>query len=218
MEPKLRVLLADDHNLIRAGLRAVIDSQPDMKVVAEATDGEEAYRLAVDLAPDVVVMDISLPVMDGVQATESLRRERPEVKVLALTVHEDRGYLRRMIKAGAMGYLLKRATADDLIRAIRTLAQGGTHFDPNLTGDLLGVLTECSHRPNSSKQAMSDREWGVLRLVARGFTNREIAAQLFLAAKSVETYRGRAMRKLGLDSRAAVVAYAIQAGWLSVRP
>lgn len=214
MEPKLRVVLADDHNVIRAGLRALIDSQPDMEVVAEAPDGEAACRLAADLSPDVFVMDVSMPIMGGAQATERICRERPAVKVLALTVHEDRGYLQQMMQAGASGYLLKRAAADDLIHAIRAVARGGTYLDPNLTGVLLGGLMERA-RPSSSTQALSDREEEVLRLIARGFTNREVASQFDVSSKTVETHKARAMEKLGLDSRAGIVAYAIRAGWLS---
>ncbi|MHC5541901.1 response regulator, partial [Singulisphaera rosea] len=212
---KLRIVLADDHNVIREGLRALIDSQPDMEVVGEAPEGETACRRSAELVPDVVVMDISMPLLGGAQATERIRRESPGVKVLALTVHEDRGYLQQMIQAGASGYLLKRAAADDLIQAIRTVARGGTYLDPNLTGELLGDLVQRSPRPNSPTQALSDREEEVLRLIARGFTNREVASQLEVSSKTIETHKARAMEKLDLESRAAIVAYAIRAGWLS---
>src|SRR3954452_4245848 len=125
MATKLRILLADDHNMVRAGLRALIDAQPDMEVVGEAADGEAACRQAMDLGPDVVVMDISMPALGGAPATDRIKRERPEGRVLALTVHEDSSYLQQLLQAGASGYLLKRAAADDLIHAIRTVARGG---------------------------------------------------------------------------------------------
>ena len=216
MATRLRVLLADDHNVVRAGLRALIDAQPDMEVVGEAADGEAACRQAVEVGPDVVVMDVSMPSLGGAPATERIRRDRPEVRVLALTVHEDRSYLQQLLQAGASGYLLKRAAADDLIHAIRTVARGGTYLDPGLTGKVLGGLVGRSAQPGAPPgDALSDREEEVLRLIARGHTNREIAARLDVSVKTVETHKARAMEKLGLDSRAAIVAYAIRWGWLS---
>jgi DNA-binding NarL/FixJ family response regulator len=216
MATKLRVLLADDHNVVRAGLRALIDAQPDMEVVGEAADGEAACRQATELGPDVVVMDVSMPALGGAPATERIRRDRPEVRVLALTVHEDRSYLQQLLQAGASGYLLKRAAADDLIHAIRTVARGGSYLDPGLTGKVLGGLAGRKPRADSPPgDALSDREEEVLRLIARGHTNREIAARLDVSVKTVETHKARAMEKLGLDSRAAIVAYAIRWGWLS---
>jgi len=216
MATRLRVLLADDHNVVRAGLRALIDAQPDMEVVGEAADGEAACRQAVEVGPDVVVMDVSMPSLGGAPATERIRRDRPEVRVLALTVHEDRSYLQQLLQAGASGYLLKRAAADDLIHAIRTVARGGTYLDPGLTGKVLGGLLGRSAPPGAPPgDALSDREEEVLRLIARGHTNREIAARLDVSVKTVETHKARAMEKLGLDSRAAIVAYAIRWGWLS---
>ena len=216
MATKLRVLLADDHNIVRAGLRALIDAQADMEVVAEVADGEAAARLAAELGPDVAVMDVSMPLLGGAPATERITRERPEVKVLALTVHEDRGYLQQLLQAGASGYLLKRAAADDLIHAIRTVARGGTYLDPSLTSKVLGGLRTPSVQAGVPVGApLSDREEEVLRWIARGFTNREIAAQLDVSVKTVETHKARAMEKLGVHSRAGIVAYAIRSGWMS---
>jgi DNA-binding NarL/FixJ family response regulator len=211
MATKLRVLLAEDHNVVRAGLRSLIDAQVDMEVIAEAADGEAACRLASELGPDVAVLDVSMPRLGGAAAAERIKHDRPEVKVVALTVHEDRGYLQQLLHAGAAGYVLKRAAADDLIHAIRTVARGGTFLDPSLAGKVLSGL---SRRP-AQGGALSDREEEVLRLIARGFTNREIAAQLDLSIKTVETHKARAMDKLGLESRAGIVAHAIQAGWMS---
>ena len=211
MAIKLRVLLADDHNVVRAGLRALTDAQPDMEVVGEAADGEAACRLAAELGPDVAVLDVSMPLLGGASATERIVRGRPETRVVALTVHEDRGYLQQLLQAGASGYVLKRAAADDLIHAIRTVARGGTFLDPSLAGKVLGGL---AGRPAQGGE-LSDREEEVLRLIARGHTNREIAARLDVSVKTVETHKSRAMEKLGLDSRAAIVAYAIRRGWLS---
>ena len=213
---KLRVLLADDHNVVRAGLRALIDAQDDMEVVGEAADGEAACRLAAELVPDVAVLDVSMPVLGGARATDRIKREHPEVKVLALTVHEDRGYLQQLLQAGASGYVLKRAAADDLIHAIRAVSRGGAYLDPSLAGKVLGGLVgRAQHAGSSPADTLSDREEEVLRLIARGFTNREIAAQLDVSIKTVETHKSRAMEKLGLDSRAGIVSYAITRGWLA---
>ena len=215
MATRLRVLLADDHNVVRAGLRALIDAQEDMEVVGEAADGEAACRLAVERTPDVAVLDVSMPLLGGAQATERIVLERPGTRVLALTVHEDRGYLQQLMVAGASGYLLKRAAVDDLIHAIRTVARGGTYLDPSLAGKVLGGIVGRSAVPGpDGGVALSDREEEVLRLIARGFTNRQIAERLDVSVKTVETHKARAMEKLGVDSRAGIVAHAIQAGWL----
>jgi DNA-binding NarL/FixJ family response regulator len=213
---KLRVLLADDHNVVRAGLRALIDAQDDMEVVAEAADGEAACRLASETMPDVAVMDVSMPRLGGAQATERIRREQPATRVLALTVHEDRGYLHHLLGAGASGYLLKRAAADDLIHAIRTVARGGTYLDPSLAGKVLGgLVARAASAGTVPTDVLSDREEEVMRLIARGFTNREIAERLDVSVKTVETHKARAMEKLGVESRAGIVGYAIRSGWLA---
>jgi DNA-binding NarL/FixJ family response regulator len=213
---KLRVLLADDHNVVRAGLRALIDAQSDMEVIAEAADGEAACQLTAELGPDVAVLDVSMPLMGGALATERISKGQPGTRVLALTVHEDRGYLQQLLQAGASGYVVKRAAADDLIHAIRTVARGGTYLDPSLAGKVLGGLIGRSAPAGSTPaDPLSDREEEVLRLIARGFTNREIAARLDVSIKTIETHKARSMEKLGLDSRAEIVAYAIGRGWLS---
>ena len=211
---KLRILLADDHNVVRAGLRSLIDAQEDMQVVGEAADGRAACKLHDELQPDVTVMDVSMPGLGGAAATDQIRKHQPEAKILALTVHEDRGYLQQMLQAGALGYVLKRAAADDLIRAIRVVARGGTYLDPDVAGRILGGLTSRS-ASSTSAGALSEREEEVLRLIARGLTNREIAAQLDVSVKTIETHKARAMDKLGLDGRAGIVSYAIRSGWLA---
>lgn len=216
MNRKLRVLVADDHNVVRAGLRALINAQADMEVVAEAADGEDACLRTAESEPDVAVMDVSMPVLGGAFATERIKRLLPGVKVLALTVHEDRSYLQQILQAGASGYVLKRAAAEELIQAIRSVARGGTYLDPALADKVLGGLfgrpVPTGHPPG---WGLSDREEEVLRLIAHGYTNREIAARLELSVKTVETHKARAMEKLGLSGRAGLVAYAIRQGWLT---
>jgi two-component system response regulator NreC len=214
---KVRVLLADDHTVIREGLRALLDAQVDVEVVGEVADGLDACARAKELAPDVVIMDISMPGLNGARATEAIRRECPGTQVLVLTAHEDKGYLRLLVRAGASGYLLKRAASQDLIHAIRTVAAGGTYLDPTLAGEVLGSF---AHRPPSKgsqrEDELSDREAEVVRLIARGFSNKEIAVQLNLSSKTVETYKARSLEKLGLSSRSDLVSYALQRGWLEV--
>jgi DNA-binding NarL/FixJ family response regulator len=215
MTGTLRVFLVDDHTVVREGLKALIADQPDMEVVGEAADGRTACARAFELCPDVVVMDISLPELNGAQATEQLRRACPDARVLVLTVHEDLGYLRQMLEAGASGYVLKLAGSEELIRAIRAVAAGGIYLDPNLSARLAGGLVRKeSVRAALQTDALSDREAEVVRLIARGRSNKEIADQLGISAKTVETYKARSLEKLGLRTRADLVRYAIQRGWV----
>ncbi|HEX5273168.1 MAG TPA: response regulator transcription factor [Gemmataceae bacterium] len=212
---KLRIVLADDHAVVREGLKALVNARPEMGVVGEAGDGAAACRLAEELQPDVVVMDVSMPGMSGAEATEWLKRLHPAVKVLALTVHEDKSYLRLLLEAGARGYVLKRAAAEELIHAIRTVAAGGVYLDPTLAGKVVGgfVRRSAGSAPPEGSD-LTDREAEVVRLIASGHGNKEIAAQLGLSVKTVETYKARSLEKLGLKSRADLVRYALQRGWL----
>lgn len=216
MSAGLRVVLADDHEVVRAGLRALVDATPGMAVVGEARDGDEACRRACELRPDVVVMDVSMPALGGAEATERVLRECPGVRVLALTMHEDRGHLTRMLHAGAAGYVLKRAAADELVRAIRVVASGGTYVDPVLAGSVLrGAARAAGAAPSPASASLSEREEEVLRRIAWGESNKEVAAGLGLSVKTVETYRARIAEKLGLRSRTDMVRYALRQGWLS---
>lgn len=212
---KLRIFLADDHVMVRTGLKTLIDAEKDMEVIGEASDGQTALKQAAELHPDVAVMDISLPQLSGTQATHKLKQACPEVHVLALTVHEDKSYLREVLEAGASGYVLKRAAAEDLIRAIRLVAGGSVYLDPHMAGSIVGTLI----RKRSSKHViqgnqLSERETEVLRLIAKGYSNKEIAAQLNLSVKTIETYKTRSMDKVGLRSRTDIVRYAYHQGWL----
>ena len=207
---KTRVLLVDDHAVVRAGIRAVIAAEPDMEVVGEAADGPTALALVAELDPDVVVADVSMPGMSGVELTTRLRAASPERKVVVLTVHEDMGYLRAVLEAGAAGYVPKRAAADDLVRALRTVAAGGAYVDP-----ILGAAAAAPSTSSTATAELSDREAEVVRMIARGFSNKEIAAKLALSVKTVETYKARSLEKLGVRSRVGLVQYAAERGWLA---
>lgn len=213
MEKPLRLLLVDDHAVVREGLRALLASDPHFEIVGEASEGVGALTAAASLDPDVIVMDLSLPGLNGVQATKRLKSQNPNARVVALTIHEERGYLRSLLDAGASGYVLKRSAASELVRALQVVADGGTYLDPALAGQLVGKFVRDAPHVGSAP-ALSDRETEVVRLVARGYSNKEIAAKLAVSVKTVETYRYRAVEKLGLRGRADLVRYAIEQGWL----
>ena len=212
---KLRVLLADDHMVVREGLKTLINAQPDMQVLGEAQNGVEALKYAAELSPDVVVMDISMPEMNGVEATRRLRKEFPRIKIIALTIYEDTGYLRQLLKAGASGYVLKRAVVEELVHAVRTCAAGGSYIDPTLAGQAVSTYINRGSAASSQTQGeLSDRETQVLRLTAWGCSNKEIGAKLNISVKTVETYKVRLMGKLDLRSRVDMVRYALRQGLL----
>lgn len=216
---KIRVLLADDHQMVRAGLRMLINATTDLEVVGEANDGDEAVLLATQLRPHVVVMDISMPRTSGMKAIEPLRKACPDTRVLVLSMHDDPAYVRTVIASGGSGYVLKRAADRELLTGIRAVHQGRTFLDPSLAGglvrDILSLNTTASGQPRRrTRGALSPRERDVLRLLAQGHTNQKTADNLFLSIKTVETYRARLGRKLGLRSRVDLVNYALQMGLL----
>jgi DNA-binding NarL/FixJ family response regulator len=204
------ILLADDHAILRAGLRLLLESHPDLKVVGEAGDGGATLGLAAQLQPDLILLDVNMPTLNGLEALPLLRKAAPRAKVVILTMHDDEGYLKQALRAGASGYALKKAADNELIAAVRAVLRGEVYVHPSLTKAL---LTDYLPPPAADPwDTLSDREQEVLRLVARGHTAAAIAAQLNLSAKTVETYRARGMEKLGLRSRAALVQLALQKG------
>jgi two-component system response regulator NreC len=211
---KLRILLADDHTMLREGLKLLVNGQPDMEVVGEAGDGGAALQKVLEVRPDVAVMDFSMPGLDGAQATERLKRARPEVKVLALTRHDDSGSLHRMLQAGASGYVLKQAAARELLTAIRAVAAGGFYIDAKLHGKLVRYSGR-RFAGSAPHEDLSEQQREVLRRYAMGYSIKEIAAQLDISPKTVETHKARAEEKLELRGRADIVAYAIREGWLT---
>lgn len=209
----LRVFVVDDHPVVRDGLKHLIDAQPQMCVVGEAADGLAAVDGVAEALPDVVVMDVSMPRLSGAEATQRIKTARPAVKVLALTAHEDGGYVRLLLDVGASGYVLKRAAADDLVRAILAIAAGETYVDPDVATAAAAPAERASPR-EPARAELSEREAEVLRYIARGHAMKETAAALSLSARTVETYKARAMEKLGLGNRAGIVRYALERGWL----
>ena len=209
---KLRILLAEDHETIRDGLKLLVGSQPDMEVVGEAENGRVAVQLAQQLLPDVAVMDVSMPELNGLQATKKLKQHCPQVKVLALTRHTDSGYLQQLLQAGASGYVLKQSKSAELLRAIRAVAAGQTYLDPAITGKVIDSLIGGRGAP--AETTLTEREAEVLRLIALGYINKEVAARLSLSVKTVEAHKARGMEKLGMKSRVDLVRYAMLRGWL----
>jgi DNA-binding NarL/FixJ family response regulator len=211
----LRVLLADDHVTVRHGLKLLIDGQPDMKVVSEASDGATAVQRAMEVKPDVVVMDISMPGMNGLVATRTLKQQQPDMAVITLTRHGDDAYLQELLRAGVSGYVLKQSAPTELLQAIRVAARGGQYLDSTLTARVTaGFLGRENKRIGKPPATVTDRESEVLRMIASGYSNKEIAARLDLSVKTVEAHKANAMRKLGLTGRIDIVKYAILQGWL----
>lgn len=212
-----RILLADDHVVLRSGLRLLLDAQPDFKVVGEASDGREALKLAADLKPDLILLDLTMPGLSGMEALPALRKAAPAARVLILTMHDDEGYLKQALRNGASGYVLKKAADSELIAAARAVLRGEVYVHPSMTKALLEDLLPPASAvvPTDPWEALTEREQEVLTLVALGHTSAEIASRLSLSPKTVETYRARGMEKLGLRSRAALVQFALAHGLLS---
>lgn len=207
---KIRVLIADDHALFREGIRMILEAQPDIEIVGEAEDGQQVIEEARRVRPDVVVMDIAMPVMDGLQATRVLREELPGVRILALTMHEHRGYVLPMLTLGASGYVLKRAAGTELVEAIRRVHANEAYLYPPVAKALLEEYRkEASSHGGGS---LTERELEVLQLVTEGMTSQEIADRLFISVRTVETHRKHIMEKLGLHTPADLVKYALRQG------
>jgi len=217
MSTPIRVLLVDDHQMLREGLRSLLAQQPGIEVVGEATDGREAVRLAEDLSPSVIVMDVSMPGLNGVEATRQVVANVPGAKVLALSVHADKRFVDRMLEAGAAGYLLKTAAFRELVTAISEVAAGQVYLGPRVAGPLVkDYLGFAADREPSPLSLLTPREREVLQLLAEGKPTREIAALLFLSQKTVDVHRQNLMRKLQVRNLAELVKYAIREGLTSL--
>jgi len=215
MMKSIRITLADDHPVVLAGMKALLEAVHDFTIVGEASDGRSAIEIIHEKKPDIAVLDISLPIIGGIELAQRISADFPSVRLLALTVHEDRAYVQPMMQAGARGYLLKRSAADELVRAIRAIADGGVYLDPAIAEKALPTPPG-DHMPSAkaSHLELTPRETEVLRFIAQGFSNKEIAARLDVSVKTVETHKSRGIEKLGLFTRADIVRYGASQGWL----
>jgi DNA-binding NarL/FixJ family response regulator len=215
MATKLRIMLAEDHAVVREGLKALVAAQADMNVIGDVSNGLDAVAQAEALNPDVVVIDISMPKMNGFEATERIKRACPRTKVLALTRHMDTGFIQQLFRAGASGYVLKQSASNELIHAIRAIARGDSYLDPAITHRVMtGYVGRMNDIGAVTETTLSDREEEVLKKVAWGYSNKEIAAQLDISIKTVEAHKANSMKKLNLRGRTDIVRYALIQGWL----
>ncbi len=216
MTEKIRIVLADDHPIVLDGLRNLIRAEPDFALVGEAASGLSALKIVREQRPDVAVLDISMPELNGIVLSRRLAGEMPALKLLVLTLHEDRAYLNQALEAGVRGYVLKRSAVENLVQAIRAVMVGGLYIDPAIVGRVF-ESKQVNKRLLARKgvaPALTDREADVLKMAALGFTNKEIASRLDVGVKSIETYKARGLEKLGLKTRAELVRYASGQGWL----
>jgi two-component system response regulator NreC len=206
---KTRILLADDHSVVRSGFRLLLSAQPDLEVVGEACNGREAVQQAAELRPDVIVMDVTMPELNGIEATRRVAIEVPRARVLALSMHKDAVYVREILRAGARGYLLKDSGEADLISAVRSVARGEAYLSPGIAD---AVLSDYRKHVTDPIDLLSSREREVLQMIAEGKTNKEIANALKLSVYTVEAHRGRIMEKLNLHSAGELVRFALRNG------
>lgn len=216
MMKKIKIILADDHSVVRSGLRALFRTEKDFQVVGEAANGADAVRLVSRMKPDVVILDIFMPKMNGIEATRLIKEKYRDVKVLILTVQDKEEYVYEMIRAGANGYVLKDAEKSDIFKAVRTLALGESFFSPHISKLILEYFVkeknEGESRPPASGRTLTKRESEILRLVAQGLSSRRIAEKLYLSVSTVNTHRANLMQKLNIHDTAGLVRYAMQRG------
>ena len=208
---KIRILLADDHTILRSGIRALLENEPGLSVIGEAEDGRAAVSMACKLKPDVVLMDIAMPLLNGLEATRQIKIQCPDVKVLVLSMHDNEEYIRQALEAGAMGYILKDAAPGELIGAIRSVYRGEAVLSPAVTRLVIeDYLRWGGTRPQDVTDSLSPREREVLQLIAEGYTNKQIAEILSISIKTVQAHRNNLMQKLDLHDRGELIKYAIQ--------
>lgn len=213
----IRIILADDHKIIRQGLRSLAEQQPDMEVIGEAEEGRKAVELVHELRPDVVIMDVAMPELNGVEATRQIMDDDMHLRVIALSMHQERQYVARMLEAGAAGYLLKDCAFEEMVDAIRTVIQGQTYLSPKIAGTVVEDYVRNLSADNlTAKQELTPREREVLQLMAEGESTKQIARTLDVSVKTIETHRRNTMKKLELDSVAELTKYAIREGLTSL--
>ena len=216
---KIRILIADDHAVVREGTRRILEQEPDMEVVGEAGDGEEAVNLATSLKPDVAIVDVSMPKMDGIEATRRIKAACPSINVLILSAYDDDQFIFSLLEAGAAGYLLKSIRSRELLDAIRAVYSGESVLHPSIARKVLNRFVSTSDRPTESKEplgVLSDREMEVLKLAAKGFSNQDIAEKLYLSIRTVQGHLGHIFNKLQVSSRTEAVVRALKEGWVTL--
>lgn len=217
----IRLILADDHAVVRTGTRQLLERQPDFQIVGEASDGVEAVQLAHDLQPDVVVMDVRMPRMSGVEATKRIKQECPAVRVLVLTAHDDDEYVFALLQSGADGYLLKTAEFEDLVKAIHTVAAGQSALAPEVAGKVVAQFTSGKSLPDvladkpDDYDGLTERELGILRLVGKGLSNKQIGKELYISDRTVQAHLSNIFSKLGVGSRTEAVMHAVRKNWIT---
>ncbi|MFO8010013.1 MAG: response regulator transcription factor [Dehalococcoidia bacterium] len=218
MPEKIKILIADDHIVFRQGTRALLEQEPDLEVVGEAGDGEEAVNLAIELNPDVAIIDIAMPVVDGIAATKRIKEECPDINVLILSAYDDDQFVFRLLKAGAAGYLLKSVPSSELITAIRAVKAGDSILHPAIARKVLSRFVPSSDRPKEHVKpgVLNQREVDLLTLVARGASNKEIANEFNVSVRTVQSHLRHIFRKLGVNSRTEAVVYALREKWINL--
>jgi DNA-binding NarL/FixJ family response regulator len=218
---EIKLVLADDHAVVRSGTRELLEQEPDLKIVGEASNGGEAVRLAQELQPDVLVIAVRMPKMSGVEATRRIKAESPDMKVLVLTAHDDDEYVFALLQAGANGYLLKTAEIEELVRAIRTVAAGQSALAPEVTGKVVAQFTSGKGLPDvltdtqEDYDGLTERELGILELVGKGLSNKQIGKNLYISDRTVQAHLSNIFSKLGVNSRTEAVMYAVRKGWIT---
>lgn len=219
--PRITVILAEDHEVVREGLRSLLNAEPDIEIVGESKTGREAVKMAIKLQPDVVVMDISMPQMNGLEATRQILRDTDNTKIIVLSTYSDEDYVEQSTNAGAIGYLIKQSAASDVIRAIREAKQGNSYFSPSIARRMLDHCRRAfldGKPPSNTADALTSREKETLQLIAEGMTNKAIAGELSISIKTVEKHRQQVMNKLNIHDIAGLTRYAISRGYIEANP
>lgn len=218
MTRKIRLMIADDHMIVRQGMRKLLEAYPELEILGEAQNGDETIELAKKLLPDIIIMDISMPVINGLEATRQIKKRLPQTKILILTMHAEKEYIFKILQSGASGYLLKGSPIEELVAAVYAVDRGESYLSPPVSKSIIeDYIGGGPKRPATTRsQPLTAREREVLQLIAEGYTSKRIAIRLSLSSKTVETHRSHIMQKLNIHNAAGLIRYAIQKGWVDV--